>query len=346
VGSCSPLEEALAVDLGVKVRQLQSYLKELENYTRGDPPKAVPLLAVTRVWVEKDRKTRNSYTLLWLPFLGVAPKETGTTRAHLVNGGDAQSVAHRSGGNTQNRQPVSPVLPIPSEEGGIVGPDVSPSDRQSYAHRSVDEPQHTAPERLTIPGGDDGTVADGRPPSDAQYPAHRSEGYPQDTAAERPTIPGGDDGTVADGRPSSDAQYPAHRSEGYPQDTAAERPTIPSGDDGTVADGRPPGDSPDTPPERPADDAGTVPDGMQPGDAGARVITTPSYELRRPLTQPSDPALLRYAERPLGPGDCKRDSFPGKCKKCGATVTETHLMLRLMSGAFCERCCPACHSGA
>jgi Helix-turn-helix domain len=230
---CSPLEEALAVDLGVKVRQLQSYLKELENNTRGDPPEAVPLLAVTWVWVEKDRKTRNSYTLLGQPFLGVAPKEAGTTRAHFVNGGDAQSVAHRSGANTQNMQPVPPG--IPSEEGGIVGPDVSPRDRQSSAHRS--------------------------------------QGDPPDTGR-RPAIPGGD--------------------------------------------------------------AGTVPDNMQPGDVGARVITTPSHELRRPLTQLSDPALLGYAERQLGPRDCKRHSFPGKCKKCGATVTETHLMLRLIGGAFCE----------
>jgi hypothetical protein len=39
---CSPLEEALAVDLGVKVRQLQSYLKELENYTRAIPQRQFP----------------------------------------------------------------------------------------------------------------------------------------------------------------------------------------------------------------------------------------------------------------------------------------------------------------
>jgi hypothetical protein len=126
-GECSPLEEALAVDLGVKVRQLQSYLKELENYTRGDPPEAVPLLAVSRVWVEKDRKTRNSYTLLGQPFLGVAPKEAGTTRGHLVNGGDAQSLAYRSGENAPNTDPAPPG--IPNEDGGVVPTDMSPSIR-------------------------------------------------------------------------------------------------------------------------------------------------------------------------------------------------------------------------
>jgi hypothetical protein len=117
-GEYSPLEEALAIDLGVKVRQLQSYLKELENYTRGDPPEAVPLLAVSRVWVEKDGKTRNSYTLLGQPFEGVAPKEAGTTRGHLVSGGDAQSLAYQSEENAPNTDPVPPG--IPNEDGGVV----------------------------------------------------------------------------------------------------------------------------------------------------------------------------------------------------------------------------------
>jgi hypothetical protein len=67
---CFPPEKTLAVFLSVQVRQLQSYLKELANYTRGDPPEAVPLLAVKRVWVEKDQQTRNYYGLLWQPFLG------------------------------------------------------------------------------------------------------------------------------------------------------------------------------------------------------------------------------------------------------------------------------------
>jgi hypothetical protein len=99
-------------------RQVQSYLKELENYTRGDPPEAVPLLAVSRVWVEKDGKTRNSYTLLGQPFEGVAPKEAGTTRGHLVSGGDAQSLAYQSEENVPNTDPVPPG--IPNEDGGVV----------------------------------------------------------------------------------------------------------------------------------------------------------------------------------------------------------------------------------
>ena len=78
----------------------------------------------------------------------------------------------------------------------------------------------------------------------------------------------------------------------------------------------------------------------------AAVVSMPSHELSRPQTQPLASVLPRPAARPLGPGDCRRHSFPGKCQKCGATVKETHLMLRVMSGAFCERCCPACHPGA
>jgi hypothetical protein len=49
---CFPLEETLAGFLGVKVRQFQSYLKELENYTRKDPPEPFPLIKVKRVWAD------------------------------------------------------------------------------------------------------------------------------------------------------------------------------------------------------------------------------------------------------------------------------------------------------
>jgi hypothetical protein len=315
--ACFPREETLAGFLGVQVRQLQTYLKELANYTRGDPPEAVPLLAVKRAWVEKDQKTGNCYSLLWQPFLEVDLLEA-TKEAHMAYGGNAQSLAHRSGGPTQNMHPVPPG--IPNEEGGMVGSGISPSDRKSSAHRSVDDPQDPATGWPAIPSEEGGAVPDGRPPGDTQYSAHQSGGDPQDTTPERPGIPRDDDGTVADGRPPSDAQYPAHRSEDNPQDIG--QPAILGGD------------------------AGTVPDVMQPGDAGARVVSAQSHEFRLPQTQLLNPVLPRYAERPLGPGDCKRHSFPGKCKKCGGTVTETHLMLRVMSGAFCERCCPACHPGA
>jgi hypothetical protein len=316
---CFPLEETLAGFLGVQVRQLQSYLKELQNYTRGDPPKAFPLLAVKQVWVKQDQKTRNCYSLLWQLFLEADPQEAGTKTAHLANGGKAQSLAHRSGSDPQDTTPERPG--IPRDDGGGVADGRPPSDAQSLAHRSGSDPQDTTPERPGIPR-DDGGVADGLPPSDAQYPAHRSEGDPQNIAAERPAIPRDDDGTVADGRPPSDTQYPAHRSEGNPRDTAAERPAIPGGD------------------------AGTVPDAMQPGDAGARVVSTPSRELSRPQTQPLAPVLPRYAARPIGQGDCMRHSSTGKCKTCGATVNPIHILMGGMNGVFCERCCPARHSGA
>jgi len=334
---CFPLEEMLAGFLGVQVRQLQSYLKELANYTRGDPPEAFPLLAIKRVWAVKDQKTRNCYSLVWQPFLGVDLKEAGTERTHLADAGKAQSLAHRSGTNTQNMQLVPPE--IPTEEAGM-----PLRDRQSSAGRSVNDQQDPAAGWPAVPSEDGGGVADGLPPGDTQYSAHQSGGDPQDTAPERCGIPRDGDGTIADGRPP-----------GNPQNTAAEGSTIPSDNDGTVADGRPPGDTqsfahrsqgdrPD--PGRPAilgGDAGTVLDAMQPSDGGAHVVSTQNHGLRLPQTL--NPVLPRYAERPLGPGDCKRHSFPGKCKKCGAAVTETHLMLRLMSGAFCERCCPACHPG-
>jgi hypothetical protein len=53
---CFPLEETLAVFLGVKVRQLQSCLKELKNYRRGDPPETFPLLAIKRVGWRRSRR--------------------------------------------------------------------------------------------------------------------------------------------------------------------------------------------------------------------------------------------------------------------------------------------------
>jgi len=68
---CFPSQEMLAVPLGVKVRQLQTFIKELENYTRGDPPVPFPLIEVRRVWVEKEGKTRNIYNLRRHPFVAV-----------------------------------------------------------------------------------------------------------------------------------------------------------------------------------------------------------------------------------------------------------------------------------
>ena len=76
----------LALPLGVNVRQLQNYMKELENYTRGDPPEPFRLIEVTRVWVEKEGKTRNIYSLLWHPFLLVNLKANGAGEATWLTG--------------------------------------------------------------------------------------------------------------------------------------------------------------------------------------------------------------------------------------------------------------------
>jgi hypothetical protein len=53
VPECYPSQEMLAVPLRVKVRQLQSFIKELESYRRVDPPEPFPLIEVKLVFVEK-----------------------------------------------------------------------------------------------------------------------------------------------------------------------------------------------------------------------------------------------------------------------------------------------------
>jgi hypothetical protein len=72
-------------------------------------------------------------------------------------------------------------------------------------------------------------------------------------------------------------------------------------------------------------------------------VSVPIRDVSPPQKQSLNPVVPRIEARPLGRGDCIRHQLPGKCKKCGAIVKETHLMLRVISGAFCERCCPACH---
>jgi hypothetical protein len=72
---------------------------------------------------------------------------------------------------------------------------------------------------------------------------------------------------------------------------------------------------------------------------------TTGQPLPQQPTPPIAQAFNRYAARPLGPGDCMRQAFTGRCKKCGATVKTIHIMMRLISGTFCESCCPACHPG-
>ena len=47
--------------------------------------------------------------------------------------------------------------------------------------------------------------------------------------------------------------------------------------------------------------------------------------------------------RPLGPADCFKTRFAGKCTKCDAYSTRLHVPTRLVLGKFCEGCCPVCH---
>jgi hypothetical protein len=51
-------------------------------------------------------------------------------------------------------------------------------------------------------------------------------------------------------------------------------------------------------------------------------------------------------DRPLGPADCFKTRFSGKCSKCGADTARLHVPTRLVSGKFCEGCCPACNAPA
>jgi hypothetical protein len=57
-------------------------------------------------------------------------------------------------------------------------------------------------------------------------------------------------------------------------------------------------------------------------------------------------ATLR-PDQPLGPVDCLRTRFPGKCSKCSVETARLHVPTRLVPGKYCENCCPACQvSGA
>ena len=49
-------------------------------------------------------------------------------------------------------------------------------------------------------------------------------------------------------------------------------------------------------------------------------------------------------DRPLGPADCLKTRFSGKCSKCSAETARLHVATRLVPGKYCESCCPACHS--
>ena len=49
-------------------------------------------------------------------------------------------------------------------------------------------------------------------------------------------------------------------------------------------------------------------------------------------------------DRPLGPADCLKTQFSGRCSKCSAETARLHVPTRLVPGKYCESCCPACHS--
>ena len=214
VPECYPSQEMLAVPLGVKVRQLQSFIKELESYTRGDPPEPFPLVEVKLVFVEKDRKTRNIYNLLRWPLLAVDLNANGAERPHLADGGDAQYAAHRSEGEAQDAAAAPPAMP--SEDGGAVASGMPPSDTQSSAHQSEGATPDIVAGRRAM------ATAEG----DGQYSAQRSGSDAQDAAPAPPGIPSENVGAEPTGNPPSDAQSSAHRSDSGALDTASRRPEL------------------------------------------------------------------------------------------------------------------------
>jgi hypothetical protein len=180
---CFPPETTLAGWLGVKLRQLKNYIKELANYTRGDPPEPSPLVEVKRVLVENDGKTRNIYKLLW-PFPAVSRDPNRATEPQPADRGDAQYFADASEGSPQCTAAASP-------DG------IPPGDTQSLAHRSG-----------SGSGAEEASLADG---GDAQYFADASEGSTQ-KCTDAAAFPSEDACAVTDGPPPCDAQFFTHRS--------------------------------------------------------------------------------------------------------------------------------------
>jgi hypothetical protein len=96
---------------------------------------------------------------------------------------------------------------------------------------------------------------------------------------------------------------------------------------------------------------------MRSGDSGAGSQGRPDWRWESPHqgdeipeTPPAAragaalaPVFDRSAFRPLGAGDCMLHRLASRCKRCGATVNPGHLMIRVIDGTYCERCCPACH---
>ena len=146
---CFPPETTLAGWLGVKLRQLKNYIKELANYTRGDPPEPSPLVEVKRVLVENDGKTRNIYKLLW-PFPAVSRDPNRATEPQPADRGDAQYFADASEGSTQK---CTDAAAFPSEDACAITDGPPPCDAQFFTHRSMADAQTSprAPASPTTP---------------------------------------------------------------------------------------------------------------------------------------------------------------------------------------------------
>jgi hypothetical protein len=158
---CFPLEERLAVPLGVKTRQFQNYIKELSNYVRRDPPGPFPLIEVKRVLVGKKRKTRNIYSLLRLPFLAVNQMADGPGEGPLADGGNAQYFARRPGSDTQDTAAAAERPAAPTEDVGAARNAAPRSDAQSFARPPAGGAQDAAAGRPAIPGRDRELAPDG-----------------------------------------------------------------------------------------------------------------------------------------------------------------------------------------
>jgi hypothetical protein len=216
--------------------------------------------------------------------------------------------------------------------------------------------------------GEDGAIRDGMPPGDTQ-----------DTAAGWPAIPNEQGAAVPGDMPPNDTQSFAHRS--VDENGAEEAHLADSGNGNILRIGLGarrktllPRDMEffvkTVPGYRPACHLAM----RNPPRIGPRAIRTtlllpglpfleiaarcrsgqPAIEVRSPcMRSPNDSASSRRSRlarmldqsafQPLGPGDCVRHFSTQPCKNCSARVNPAHMIIRLGSGFFCEKCCPACH---
>jgi hypothetical protein len=126
-------------------------------------------------------------------------------------------------------------------------------------------------------------------------------------------------------------EHSAHGSESAEPDTAAGPAPMPSGDARAMPDGGPLSNAPSV--------AHCSGDDPRDNANGRNLIP------RAPDHRASGHTKYSGADWPLGPGDCTPHMSLQRCQKCGATVKPVHMMLRVLSGFFCPRCCPACRSG-